>query len=574
MKQTTDKALGKAFIQQFYKKNRVIFGVVVFSTLFMGGLNLMASWLIQQLIDTISGVPGARDLQTLVLWTIGLILLVVLVGSIEYLSKPRFMKRAMQQYKDYIFEMLTRKSVHSFQKEKTATYISALTNDMNSVEENYLEKQFALIMNLVMFVGAFVMMLLYSPLLTLAAVGLTILPIIASVFVGNRLETAELEVSERNKGFVDTIKESIYGFSVIKSFKAEKAALELYIRSNRDVETAKCKKRKISTIVAVIAAVAGLIAQLGVFVVGAYLALNGRNVTPGVVIAFVNLMNFVIQPISALPEIFASRKAAKALMEKLWKALNENVDKERKTEVNQLCHGIEMKQVSFAYEEGKEVLRDINLTFEAGKSYAIVGTSGSGKSTILNLLLAAQDNYKGSIYYDEHELQEISHDSLYDMVSIVQQNVIVFNASLRDNITMFQDMPVEEVDKAIDMAGLRTFVERHGEDYLCGENGNALSGGEKQRISIARSLLRKASVLLVDEATAALDAQTAYQVANSILDIRDLTKIVITHSLDEKILKRYDGIIVLKAGQVVEKGNFDGLMEKKEYFYSLYTISQ
>ena len=126
----------------------------------------------------------------------------------------------------------------------------------------------------------------------------------------------------------------------------------------------------------------------------------------------------------------------------------------------------------------------------------------------------------------------------------------------------------------IDAAGLRTFVEEYGEDYLCGENGNLLSGGERQRISIARSLLRKVSVLLVDEATAALDKQTAYQVSNAILDIDEVMKVVITHSLEENLLNRFDEIIVLKAGEVAEKGTFEELMKKKEYFYSLYTVAQ
>ena len=132
----------------------------------------------------------------------------------------------------------------------------------------------------------------------------------------------------------------------------------------------------------------------------------------------------------------------------------------------------------------------------------------------------------------------------------------------------------EEVDRVIDAAGLRAFVEEHGEEYLCGENGNLLSGGERQRISIARSLLRKVSVLLVDEATAALDKQTAHQVSNAILDIEDVMKVVITHSLEENLLARFDEIIVIKAGEVAEKGTFEELMEKKEYFYSLYTVAQ
>ena len=216
----------------------------------------------------------------------------------------------------------------------------------------------------------------------------------------------------------------------------------------------------------------------------------------------------------------------------------------------------------------------MNFTFDAGKSYAIVGGSGSGKSTLLNLLMASHSGYAGSICYDDTELRQISSESLYEMVSVVQQNVFIFNASIRDNITMFSEFPKEEVDRAIEMSGLSKLIGERGEDYLCGENGSGLSGGEKQRISIARSLLKKSQVLLVDEATAALDTQTAFQVSNAILNLDELTRIVVTHALDENLLKRYDCVLTLKNGRIIESGSFDGLMEQKGYFYSLFTVSR
>lgn len=565
---------GKDLRRQFYKGNKIAFLAAVLAALFAGVLNLMASWLIQQLVDRISGVEGALGLQMLTLLTVGLILLVIVFGMLEYFSKPRFMKNAIQQYKEYAFEMLLKKNINTFNGEAAASYISALSNDVTSIETNYLEKQFGLITSVVMFSGAFVMMLLYSPLLTLIVVCLLVLPIVASAMVGNRMETAELLVSNKNESLTDTIKEIIGGFSVVKSFKAEKAVLQFFLKSNEAVEDAKCKKERISIIIGIISATAGLMAQLGVFIAGAYLAVSGNGVTPGIVMAFVNLMNFVLQPIATLPEILASRKASEALMDKLCGSLNKNITKEKSYVLEKVKKGIEVENLSFGYKENEEVLKGISFCLEAGKSYALVGASGCGKSTFLNLLLAAYDNYKGHIRYDGCELHDISNEALYDVISVIQQKVVIFNATLRDNITMFRDIPKEAVDKVIDAAGLRGFVEEHGEDYLCGENGNCLSGGEQQRISIARSLLRKVSVLLVDEATAALDKQTAYQVSNSILDIDNVMKVVITHSLEKNLLERFDEIIVLKSGQVAEKGTFSGLMEKKGYFYSLFNVAQ
>ena len=136
------------------------------------------------------------------------------------------------------------------------------------------------------------------------------------------------------------------------------------------------------------------------------------------------------------------------------------------------------------------------------------------------------------------------------------------------------DFPTDEVDNAIRLSGLSALIAERGEDYLCGENGSGLSGGERQRISIARSLLKKSKVLLADEATAALDTKTTHHVTNAILDLSDLTRIVVTHLLDESILRKYDQVIALKNGTIAEHGTFEELMSKKGYFYSLFTIAQ
>ena len=182
-------------------------------------------------------------------------------------------------------------------------------------------------------------------------------------------------------------------------------------------------------------------------------------------------------------------------------------------------------------------------------------------------------DYSGAIHWDNTDLRDCCSDSLFEQVSSIQQNVFVFNASINDNITMFSDFPKEKVNEAITKANLKELIQERGDDYMCGENGNGLSGGEKQRISIARSLLRKSSVLLADEITAALDAQTAHRVSSDILDLTGITRIVITHSLEESLMRRYDKILVMKDGRIEEEGTFDELMAKKAYFHALFTVS-
>lgn len=564
----------KQFITQFFYQNKINFGLAVLATIGLSLVNLGISWLLQQVIDVMTGTGNTFDLLALTYISAGLIGSILVIGWINFKSKPKFNAQAMRQYKDHAFSLLTKKGINAFSSENTSVYLSALSNDTTNIEANYLNNTFTLVSQSLSFVGAFIMMIWYSPLLTLSAILLSLLPLLASLLAGNRLMSAEKNVSDRNASYVATLKDCLSGFSVVKSFKAERQIIKMLANSNQSAEGSKQARNKLNTIISIAAGAAGAAAQLGVFLVGAYLALSGNGITAGVVLVFVNLMNFVIQPIAEVPGLLANRKAALGLIDKLADSLSSNVRDSGRSIENKLEHSIRLENVSFSYDQEKVILQDINLKLEKGKSYAIVGGSGSGKSTLLNLLMAANSNYSGHIYYDDVELRDISSESLYDLVSIIQQNVFVFNSTIEDNITMFSEFKREEIDHAIKLSGLSTLIEQKGKDYLCGENGSGLSGGEKQRISIARSLLRRTPVLFVDEATSSLDVETAFGVTNSILDLDGLTKVMVTHTLDEAILRRCDAIITLKSGTVKEIGSFDKLMNDKGYFYSLFTVSQ
>ncbi len=571
MKHTT---LKKQLRSQFYRKNKLIFILAIFSALLSGCLNLILSWLLQQLIDAAAGTPGALSLGALTWLCACFVLLCITAFLLEYLSEPRFIQKALRQYKDFAFQKLTEKNLSSFNEENTAVYLSAFSNDVSSVEADYLAQQLSFITKALLFFGTIVMMLWYSPFMTAIAMGLMLLPVLASVLTGSRMQAAEQAVSNRNRDFTAALKDYLNGFAVIKGFQAEKQIWELFAKKNRTLEQEKFTRRRIKSLTEMIGSVAGIIAQLGVFLAGAWLALDGYGLTPGTVIVFVNLMGILITPISELPGLLASRRAAVGLMGKLADSLEKNTVSSQGATLSQLSQGIQLKEVSFGYEEGKEILHRLSCSLQAGKAYAVVGGSGSGKSTFLHLLTSPHANYTGNILLDGVELRQIRSESLYGLLSVIQQNVFVFDASIMENITMFRHFPQEEVNDAVSRAHLNQLLSQRGPSCLCGENGHSLSGGEKQRISIARSLLKNASILLADEATAALDAQTAYEVASDILNLSGVTRIVVTHSLEASLLKRYDGILVFREGRLEENGTFEELMDKKGYFYSLYKISQ
>ena len=568
------KALRRPFLRELFRENRFNLAMTLVSAVFMAAGEIIISWLIKEIVDLISGISGYTFGALLAIAGGGLALM-VLAAVIDYAFLSRFRAKAMKQYREYVFNRLLDKGIQAFSGENSSLYLSALSNDVNTIERDFISPLQNMISTTLAFVGALGLMLWYSPLLTLISIGFSLLPIVVSVVFGSKAEKAEKVVSDRKEHYTGMLKDTLTGFAVIKSSKAEQNIARMHDTQNENVADASKKRTGIGVLIGYSSGIAGGILQFGVFFVAAAMALSGNSsVTGGTAIVFVQLLNYILGPIRAFPNFFAGAKSSFGLIDKLAEALNRNVQDEGDPVAPSLSDGISIRDLRYAYEEEKTVLHGVDMELRAGGCYALVGGSGSGKSTILNLLMASSRDYQGEILYDGKELKTVSPGSLYDLVSIIQQNVFVFNSTIRDNITMFSDFPKEDVERAVRMSGLEKLIREKGEDYLCGENGAGLSGGERQRISIARALLRKTPVLFVDEATASLDAETSFEVLDAILKLDGYTRVIVTHDLDENILRRCTGLFTLKNGTVAEQGSFDDLMEKKGYFYSLFTVSQ
>jgi len=558
----------------FFKQNKLNWGISLITEILLGLLGILLSWLIQQMVDSAVGTAGAIPMMTLVWLNLVVMALVIGVLGMRRHFLPNFLRKAMLQYKNKVYEKLTQKNLASFTKEETSTYLSALSNDIAAIELNYLENSFSLVSHILVFFATFALMLYYSPLMTLAAIVLMILPVAASLATGRKVAVHEKRLSDKNESFISQLKDSLTGFSVIKAFQAEKELFRQFENSNQTVENAKRDKRRAEALVLQISATAGITAQLGIFLIGAFLIISRHAVTVGMLMAFVNMMGVLTRPIQELPGLIAKRKAAFALIRKMGGILSENVNDEGIAVDQLLKSGITIRDLRFGYEEGQKVLDGVSVHINAGESVAVVGASGSGKSTLFQLMMGADRNYEGEIRYDRSELRTINTESLYDLLTLIQQNVFIFNASILDNITLYRPFDPEEIERVVQESGLKQLIDEKGADYLCGENGVHLSGGERQRIAIARSLLRKNSILLVDEATSSLDTETASKITRSILDLTGMTRLVITHRLEPSLLRAYDRILVMKDGRIVEDGAFEQLMQDKGYFFSLYTISQ
>lgn len=382
-------------------------------------------------------------------------------------------------------------------------------------------------------------------------------------------------VSESNEVYVSSLKDILTGFPTIKTFQTEKDVHQQFNTISQTLEENRKNTNKTKELIEGIGSLTGIIAQVGVMLIGAYFVItDSNNLTIGMVIAFTNLMNLVIQPLAVIPKILGERKAAKELIVKLAKNLNNNIV-ENGTKVLEKGANppiIRMKNVSYYHEGGNIGVSNVSFKLDSGKIYGIVGGSGSGKSTLLNLIMKSKPNYSGEIFLDDLELQKLTSQSLYNSISLIQQEVFLFDTTIENNVTMFKEFPQKEIAKALSIPGLSKLIELKGKDFLVGENGKNLSGGERQRIAIARALIRDNSVILVDEVTSALDNHTAQQINETLINLQGTTRIIVTHRFENQILDQFDEILVMKNGRLVEVGSFKNLMNQKGYFYSLYTV--
>lgn len=562
----------KRYLKEIVCQSRKWLVMAGIAMLILSIYNIVISWLLQTIIDIVSGDSSMTILQVGI---IAMITFLIFIAAyvIYRVARPKYLYQAMLCYKQKIFCKMIDKNLSSFRKENTSQYLSMYTNDAKMIEMYYFDSVLEMIDLTVSFVGALLLMLWYSPILTVFGLILSVLPIAASLPIANKMAEAERKVSGGNGEFVSIVRDILQGFPVIKSFQAEKEMKKNFFRENERMEHLKYQSRYIEESINLWGTAASVMMRLGIFLIGAWMSVSGYGVTPGIVLVFLQLMNYVISPIERIPSILAKRKAAIGLIEKMLVSVQINQEQMKENKIGMLKKGISLKDVSVSI-GNKNVLHHLNFEFEIGKKYAVVGSSGAGKSTLINTIMGGFSPVQGEVLFDGIDSREIQPESLFQVMALVQQSVFVFRDTIRNNITLFKEFDEEKVKKAADQAGLRELIDKRGLNDSCGENGNKLSGGERQRIAIVRALLRGSQVLLLDEATAALDNQISYAVIDAVLSMKEMTEIIVTHRLEEKLLYQYDEILVMHAGEIVEKGTFQELMQKKGFFYSLYVVSK
>ena len=595
--------------RNFFKNNSLNLFMAVLGTSVLSLAILSVPQLFQILIDYLSG-SREYSLRGIILLTAGIFLMEFFSAVATYFFRTKFSTRAVLQYRNFACDFLLKKKVADFYASNSSVYLSALSNDLMKIKEQFLDQIPIITQILFCGIGAMIVMLRYNVFLACMSCALSLIPFFAAVYSGKNMGELEDRLSTRNAEYLAFLKDFSIGFTIIKSYKVEAIFSKLHGTVNGKTEETMLKRERCVEKVNYFAAISGYVTRLSILFLSAYIAFTRHSISIGTVIAFSQLIHYLIDPLSSLPSMLTEAKAAYRLTDKFWDTMkreeepqntpeNNRVTKEKqKAEIQStiedkkiveereirvqkqspdvaapsLRGDILLDQICFSYSEGKEVLKELNLQVKEGEKLVLLGTSGSGKSSILKILMGMERAQSGTIRIGGLDTMDLGEDRIFKEISYIQQEVFIFDGTIRENVSLFQNYREEELQSVIERAGLGNLVKEKGLDYLCGENGAALSGGERQRISIARSLLRKTPILLADEITASLDKENTYLVLDTLLNIENTTEILVLHDLDSRILSRVDRICVLKNGKVEEEGNFTELLEKKGYFYALYHV--
>jgi ATP-binding cassette subfamily C protein len=488
--------------------------------------------------------------------------------------------KTIKTMQEDIFDSLIKTKMSDFVRSNSAKYISILNNDVVFIQSSYINTMVNMIINVITVLIALVAMFMLSPINALVAFTIGFAPMIAPWIYGKKLSTVSLATSTQTIYFNERLKDFLTGFEVIKLFGAEKNIRKLFLKTASRLM--RVNYRNGATVTSMGALMAGLLllsTKVGYFIAG-YLALKGF-ITFGAVLAISGMSVHISQPVSAFSSYVGSLISTKGVRQRVSAIFTGYDSTTRNVMIESINGSIEVNDVSFSYnnthtsETGyiTQHLKNINYSFVKGGKYAIVGPSGAGKSTLLKLLAGYYDEYDGDILINNHNIREIDRQGLYKIISVLHQNVFLLDDSLRNNITMYKEYDNTIFNEVVKKACLTELVERLGLEAALGESGNTISGGERQRVSIARTLLKGSEVLYIDEATAALDNKTAKAIEETIINMKELTCIFVTHKYNQEILKKCDAILVINNGTLAEHGTFDMLYRQKGLFYSLFKIN-
>ncbi|WP_316570059.1 ABC transporter ATP-binding protein [Neobacillus sp. YIM B06451] len=547
--------------------------VVLFLVILSTGLSLLGPILIGRTVDDYIVTKETTGLPLLLAGILGVYILFSLSNFLQGYLMIGIAQDTVSRLRTDLFSHLHRLPISFFDKRQSGELMSRVTNDIENVSSTLNSSVIQIFSSVLMLVGTISVMVWLSPLLTL--ISLTIVPL---MFLGMKWITNRTGIlfkeQQRNLGEINGyIEETISGQRIVKTFSQEQKAIEAFLEKNRRLRQAGFWAQTFSGFIPKLMNVLNNVSFTIIAAIGGIFALNGM-ITIGVIIVFAEYSRQFTRPLNDLANQFNTLLSAVAGAERVFEILDEDAESINESgaiELEEVKGEVEFRNVSFSYEKEGNTIRDVSFLVHPGEMVALVGPTGAGKSTIINLLSRFYDPDSGAILIDGHDTSAVKRKSLRSHMGFVLQDSFLFEGPILENIRYGRlDATDEEVVEAAKMANANSFIEKMPEGYntVLKQDGSGISQGQKQLLSIARAILADPSILILDEATSSIDTITELKIQDALGRLMEgRTSFVIAHRLNT--IRNADKILVLQNGEIIEEGNHDSLLRNKGFYYEL-----
>lgn len=507
----------------------------------------------KNIIDAI--VQGnMKDFQA-ALWYTALVVLAA--GGIYYakaLTESRFKNRFMMDMRNDLYDGIMRKGIAAFQEQDTADYISMINNDADTVTTNFSNPVWQLISIGITAVLSLAVMLMYSPFLAGTAVLCSLFSFLVPKIITKYIRKSLTEKAICESALAVQLKESLNGHDVVSAYGILPRIRVRFLDANNKLADTLYRFSLFLSLLQNSSSIIGKAVKVVTFLVAGGMAVRGQ-ISVGTVLLFESLYGFFSGGIMTFSQCVPLLAGCGPVIDRLMNVIDGTDDTLRGSTAPTFSTEIRVKDLHFRYVEAFPVLTGLQLTIHKGEKLALTGASGCGKSTLVKLLSGNYSDYQGEICYDGVELRYLDIHKLRKMIAVIHQKTFLFNDTIRYNICLGEAFSEDALDNALKLSGVDKFLPHitDGVDGQCGEDGANLSGGQKQRIALARALIRGIDFLILDEGVSAVDARTANEIEQELLDMENLTLLTITHRIRDGLLERYDRVLYMDEGKIEER---------------------